>query len=62
MASLALTLRHDQVLRALQQASAVAAEKAGNELCNLTIDQTGSVTTITNNAESRTGYPNSWTF
>jgi len=61
MASVTLTLRHDVVLNALQQAMAAVDECAGNETANLTIDQTGTTITVTNNRESRTGYPKVWT-
>ena len=62
MAAVTLTFWHDLVLNALKQAEAAVAECAGNELANVTIDQTGSAITITNGRESRTGYPKVWTF
>jgi hypothetical protein len=62
MAAVTLTLRHDIVLAALRQAEAATGECAGNELANVTIDQTGTAITITNNRESRTGYPKVWVF
>jgi hypothetical protein len=46
----------------MQQVEAVLAEKAGAELCDVTIDLTAGKFTITNNLESRTGYPNVWSF
>jgi hypothetical protein len=49
-------------LNAVKQVEAVLAEASPRLVADVTIDLTGTTFTITNNRESRTGYPKVWKF
>jgi hypothetical protein len=55
-------VRSDFLQQAADQLSGIAAEREGRVPCDVTIDFTASKITLTNNLESRTGYPKTWVF
>jgi hypothetical protein len=63
MASLQINaIRSDVLQQAADQLSGIAANHEGRVPCDVTIDFTASKITLTDNTESRTGYPKMWVY